>query len=452
MKPELGRRIGIPRRSCLTSTIAGLTLPMVLESRARAASVGRANKSTAVIQVWLGGEPSHIETYDPKPKAPAEYRGPFAAIQTSLPGVEICECLPRHARVMDQVAVIRSVHHDNNDHQHGLHWCLTGHFPETNPFRRSSHPSTGSITARVRGANQPGLPPYVRVGYTTDGKGRPWRELPYRAAYLGPGYDPMEVLTNRHSESYHVNNLDLVAEMTNDRLQERQALLKRFDMLRRHVDDGVATGAVDHFQQQALNLLTGGRAEAAFDLEREDSRLRDRYGRHRSGQTLLLARRLVEAGVTFVTVIEPGFGQVSGSYGWDMHKHIEKGMNKAAPGFDQAVTSLIEDLSDRGLDKDVMVLVWGEFGRTPRINDKGGRDHWAQVQSVLIAGGGFRMGQVIASSTAKGEVPQDRPIWIHDVLATLYHHLGIDPNQMFLNHAGRPVHILPQGTVISELL
>ena len=444
--------IGMSRRSFLTGTVAGLTLPRLLQARARAAQLGQRTKSTAVIQVWLGGGPSHFETYDPKPKAPAEFRGPFGAIQTKVPGLTICETLPQHARITDKVTLIRSVHHNNSDHQHGLHWCLTGHFPETNPSVRSTHPSTGSITSRVRGANQLGLPPYVRIGYTTDGDGRPWRELPYRAVYLGPGDDPMEVLKDRRSESYRVNNLDLVARMTVGRLLERQELLQRFDSFRRRVDAGVTMGAIDHFHQQALNMLTTGRAQNAFDLEAEDARLRDRYGRHRPGQTLMLARRLVEAGVTFVTVIEPGFGQVSGTFGWDMHRTIGNGMNKAGPPFDQAVTALIEDLNDRGLGKDVLVLVWGEFGRTPRINDKAGRDHWADVQSVLIAGGGFRMGQVIGSSTDKGEFPQDRPLWIYDVLATLYHHLGIDPEKTFPNHAGRPVPILPQGSVISELL
>ena len=452
MKSQPRRRSDTPRRTFLTGSLAGLTLPMLLEARAGAAEAGRAKKSTAVIQVWLAGGPSQFETYDPKPHAPAEYRGPFSTIDTNLPGVAISETLPRQARVMDKVAILRSVHHSDNDHQHGLHWCLTGHYPESNPTLRSSNPSTGSITSRLRGANRPGMPPYVRIGYTADGEGRAFRELPYRAAYLGPGDDPMEVLKDRHSASYRVDNLDLLAAMTAERWQDRRSLLRGFDRFRRRAEASIAMGALDHFQQQAVEMLTTGRAQAAFDLEAEDARLRDRYGRNWSGQTLLLARRLVEAGVTFVTVLENGFGPVSGTFGWDMHRTIANGMNKAAPGFDQAVTTLIEDLGERGLDRDVLVLVWGEFGRTPRVNAQAGRDHWGSLQSVLVAGGGLQMGQVIGCSTAKGEVPRDRPMWIYDVLATLYHHLGIDPTQTFPNHAGRPVTILPQGSVISELV
>jgi hypothetical protein len=403
-----------------------------------------------VIQVWLWGGASQLETYDPKPDAPAEYRGPYGTIPTSVPGLEISELLPRHARVMDRVAVLRSVHHKENDHQAGMHLCLTGHSPQKDPFVESSHPSVGSVVARTRGSNQRGLPPYVRIGWNPDEK--PWRDLPYRAATWGARYDPMELLTVAEEDSYRTSSLDLVAGLTTGRLEGRRALLKRFDSLRRRLDATGTMSTMDHFHRLATDMLTTEKARQAFDLEKEDPRLRDRYGRHRSGQTYLLARRLVEAGVTFVTVIDPGFGQVPNSYGWDMHHKLERGMEHCAPPFDQALTALIEDVHDRGLDRDVLVLVWGEFGRTPRINKFAGRDHWANLQSVLISGGGLRMGQVIGSSTDKGEVPRDRPLWAHDVLAMLYRHLGIDPRRTFPNDAGRPVFVLPKGEVIEELV
>ena len=253
-------------------------------------------------------------------------------------------------------------------------------------------------------------------------------------------------------DSYAINSLDLVAGLTAGRLEGRRTLLKRVDTLRRRLDATGTTSAMDHFHRLATDMLTSDRARVAFDLEREDPRLRDRYGRHRSGQTYLLARRLVEAGVTFVTVIDPGFGEVPNSYGWDMHHKLVRGMEHCAPPFDQALTALIEDLQDRGLNRDVLVLVWGEFGRTPRINKFAGRDHWTSLQSVLFAGGGLRMGQVLGSSTAKGEVPKDRPLSVPDVLTMLYRHLGIDPRQTFPDPAGRPVFVLPQGEVIDELV
>jgi len=197
-------------------------------------------------------------------------------------------------------------------------------------------------------------------------------------------------------------------------------------------------------------MLTGPRAREAFDLEQEDARTRERYGPTRPGQTALLSRRLVEAGATFVTVVDPGVGLSSS--GWDLHKRLEWGMNTACPRMDRAVTALVEDLFQRGLDKKVLLVVWGEFGRTPRINANAGRDHWADVQSVLIAGGGFRVGQVIGSSTSKGEIPKDRPLWPYDVVGTIYRHLGIDTEQTFVNTVGRPIAVLAQGRVIRELL
>jgi hypothetical protein len=439
--------------------VAGLTLPDILRERALARTGGAA-KETAIIQIWLGGAASHIETYDPKPDAPAEFRGPFRPIATNVPGVHICETLPLHARLMDRMVLLRSVHHTNSDHQHAMHWCLTGHSPAGNAFQRSYHPSSGSVAARVRGGRSI-LPPYVCIGYPLD-EPAPVRMLPHRAAYWGRSYDPFEILNQRTGDGkdpgldrdFHLSNLDLAAGLTADSLVHRRALVTGLNQLRRNADSAGET--LDSFQRAALDLLTGQRAREAFDLEREDPRIRQRYGMSRSGQATLLARRLVEAGVSFVTVIDPGVGLSSS--GWDLHTRLEWGMKVACPRMDTAVTALIEDLQQRGLDRQVLVVVWGEFGRTPRLNNGQpdnpipGRDHWAGVQSVLLAGGAFKMGQVIGSSTRHGEVPKDRPLGPEDVVATLYHHLGIAPHDSFPDPVGRPVPVLDRGQAIRELL
>jgi uncharacterized protein (DUF1501 family) len=454
-----GYRRVLSRRALLRAGVGGLSLPAILQARELAASEGRTPPDTAVIQYWLGGAASHIETYDPKPAAPAEFRGPFRPIATNLPGVHICETLPRHARIMDKVAVIRGLHHDNSDHQHGMHWCQTGHDARVNgvdPFKGSSHPAMGSVAARLFEGELPALPSYVHIGYPLDLV--PGRHFPHSAAYLGPAYDPFTVLDQRTGDGkdpgldrdFEVRNFDLCAGLTPQTLADRRGLLTGFDRLRRRLDQPGVVDALDHFHRSALDILTGSRARAAFDLEQEDARTLERYGPSRPGQTALLARRLVEAGVRFVTVVDPGVGLSSS--GWDLHTQLEWGMNLACPRMDSAVTALIEDLHERGLARQVLVVVWGEFGRTPRINKDGGRDHWADVQSALVAGGGYRMGQVIGSSNARGEVPQDRPLWPYDVVATIYHHLGIDSDSTLPNRAGRPIPLLERGRVIRELV
>jgi len=446
------------QRRGLLQAVAGLTLPGIFRARASAARTG---SNTAVIQIWLGGAASHIETYDPKPDAPAEFRGPFRAIASNVPGVHLCETLPRHARIMDKVVLLRSVHHTQNDHQHAMHWCLTGHPPAVNAFQRSSHPSTGSVAARCRGTAARVLPPYVCMVYPLD-EPAPVRMLPHRAAYWASSYDPYEILNQRTGDGkdpgldrdFRLRSLDPATGLTAGTLVQRRALVSRLNQLRREAD--AAGESLDAFQHAAFDLLTGQRARQAFDLEQEDPRVRARYGPSRSGQTALLARRLVEAGVNFVTVIDPGVGLSSS--GWDLHTRLEWGMNLACPRMDSAVTALVEDLRQRGLDCQVLVVVWGEFGRTPRLNNgepgnpAPGRDHWAGVQSVLLAGGDFKMGQVIGSSTRHGEVPKDRPIRPEDVVATMYHHLGIEPEHTFPDPVGRPIPVLERGAVIRELL
>jgi hypothetical protein len=300
------------------------------------------------------------------------------------------------------------------------------------------------------------MPSYVHIGYPLDLV--PGRHFPHSAAHLGGAYDPFTILDKRTGDGtdpgldrdFQMRNLDLVSGLIPAALADRRRLLARFEELQRAAEQEGRLDSLGHFHQVAFDLLTRPQARSAFDLEKEDARTRERYGATRPGQTALLARRLVEAGVPFVTVVDPGVGLSSS--GWDLHQRLEWGMNLACPRMDRAVTALIQDLHQRRLDKKVLLVVWGEFGRTPRINQGAGRDHWADVQSVLIAGGGYRMGQVIGSSTAKGEVPKDRPLWPYDVVATIYHHLGIETELAFNNHAGRPIPVLSKGAVIRELL
>jgi hypothetical protein len=417
---------------------AGLSLPQLLKSRAIAREAGATPRDTAVIQIWLGGGPTHFETYDPKPDAPAEYRGPFGPISTCLSGVQICETLPRHAEILDKVAILRSVYHNSADHDAGMYFCVTGKATK-------NQPATGSYTARIRGANRPGLPAYVHLGF------QPVTNFVFvpnfKASYLGGGYDPFYIIDDPSAAKFQVPNLQLADGMSLDRLGDRRALLGHFDRLRRNSDRSGAIESMDQFGRAAFDMVTGAAAREAFDLSREDQRTRERYGRHRWGQSCLLARRLVEAGVTFVTVnFDPH------SFSFDMHVDVKRGMQSAGPRMDSAIPALIADLHERGMDRQVMVIVWGEFGRTPQVNAAGGRDHWGQVMSVLLAGGGLRVGQVIGSSTSKGEVPKDRPIVPYDVLATMYRHLGIDPYTTFSDHSGRPQPLLNEGTVITELV
>ena len=446
------------RRAFLSAGMGGLSMPAILQAQALGGTIGEAPSDTAVIQYWLNGAASHFETYDPKPDAPAEIRGPFNPISTNVPGVHICETLPLHARLMDKVTIIRSMRHDNSDHQHGMHWCQTGHDAKahgTNPFKKSSHPSSGSLVAMLRGPNHPGLPPYVLIGYPLDDQGI-HRYYPHRAAYLGVRYNPLEILKQRtgdgkdpsQDKDFRVRSLAPIEGLTRKKLVERRKLLTQFDQLREPLDQ-TGTGSWQHFHKSAFDLVTGAETGAAFDLEQEDTKTRRRYGLNRSGQTALLARRLVEAGVTFVTVIDPGVGLSSS--GWDLHKKLEWGMNTCCPRMDQAVTTLIEDLHERGLNKKVLVVVWGEFGRTPKINANAGRDHWGDLQSMMLAGGNYQHGQVIGSSTAKGEIPKDRPLWPYDVVATMYHHLGIDPHLTPQTPVGRAAPLLEKGEVIREL-
>jgi hypothetical protein len=421
----------------------------LLRARAAARTDGRdASRDGSVILIWLDGGPPQHETYDPKPEAPAEFRGPLKAIPTALPGVQLSELLPQHARLLDRMSLIRSMYHDNGDHFAAAHWMLTGYLGSNAADLPPQYPSAASIIAKIKGPKKSGIPAYVGLP-TTHSVGL----VPgyHGAAYLGVGYNPFAADGDPNSEGYQVPNLALASGVDLARAQDRRGLLGAFDHARRDADASGLMRGLDRFDQEAFSIVLGHAARRAFDLSKEDPRLRDRYGRHEWCQSALLARRLIEAGVRFVTLTFSG---------WDFHSSLESGMKRVLPLIDSAVGSLVEDLECRGLLDSTTVIVMGEFGRTPRMNTTGvpgsdpvpGRDHWGNVMSVLVAGGGFARGAIIGASNAKGEVPRDRPVRPQDFVVTLYQQLGISPETSFNNRAGRPISIGSDGHVIRELL
>jgi hypothetical protein len=390
--------------------------------------------------IWLDGGPTHMETFDPKPNAPAEYRGPQKPVATSVPGVQINENLPRTARLMHHLAILRSMHHTTGDHFAGAHWMLTGYHGSTAARLDPMYPSAGSITARLRGPNQPGLPAYVAVPIAASVGLVPGYNS---GAYLGTAFNPFQTGGDPNQPNFSVRNLSLPTGVTLEQMEDRRQMLYTFDQIRRDIDRTGTMDSIDKFQAEAVEMITGPRARKAFAIGEEDPRLRDRYGRHNWGQSCLLARRLVEAGVTFVTVHMGG---------WDDHSAIDQAMKNKLPRLDAAIAGLVEDLVQRGLFERTAICVCGEFGRTPKVNDGAGRDHWGQAMSVLMGGGGMKQGVVVGATTEKGEYPKDRPLGPEDMLATLYHVLGIDTKRTFHDASGRPHPILNKGEAIRELV
>ncbi len=447
---QLACRPGHSRRTFLRTLLTGgtaLALPNLDWLRA-ASPANPARRDTAVIQVWLGGGPAHLDTYDLKPEAPEGFRSPFRPICTRVPGLDVCELMPRQARIMDRFAVLRSLHHDHNGpHVPAIHCMQTGHLVQR---FTPSRPSVGSVTARARGANRPGLPPYVHIG--TDPKHLVEAPPMFDSAYLGTRYMPMKIRCDGEREAWgplvrlSTPSIELPLDMDPTRLTARGRLQQQLDRLSREVEAG-RMDALDPYYQNAFRLLTSARGRDAFDLTREDPRVRDRYGMSAWGQAALLSRRLVEAGVTFVTL-----NMDSSSLCFDHHENLKTKCEQQLPVYDQMLTALIDDLVERGLYERVLVLVWAEFGRSPRINAQGGREHWGNAAFALLGGAGLRTGQVIGSTTAKGEVPNERAVLPCDVLATVYHVLGIDPHQAFADATNRPLPILSQGEPIRELL
>lgn len=414
-------------------TLGGFTLPNLL--RARAEQIAVSQKKKSVILVWLAGGPSHIDMYDLKPNAPAEFRGEFKPIDTSVPGIQFGEHLPLQAKIADKISIVRSAYHTNAGHGMGSQWMLTGYQP-TIEVNDNLYPATGSVVARMKGPNEPGVPAYVNLPRILSlGK----------AAYLGASYNPFAPENDPNQANFQVRNLKLPGRVDSARLDRRKELLKDLDGIRRDIDTKGDLLGLDTFYRDAMEMVTNTKAQQAFDINREAPALRDKYGRHDLGQCCLLARRLVEAGVTFVTIQAGG--------GWDTHgnnfKQLKDGL---LPKYDQATSALISDLYDRGEQDDVLVMTFGEFGRTPRINKDAGRDHWPGAMSILYAGGGLKMGQAIGTTNATAEYPTSKPYTPGCVLSTMYHMLGIDHHHPFMDQAQRPMPILSEGEPIRELV
>ncbi len=446
------------------SGFASLSLPGLMRLRAQAAAP--ASERTAIILVWLRGGCSHLDTWDPKPDASSDFRSPYTPINTNVPGTIVTELLPRISQMAHRFNLLRSVAHTGGGHPAGSLQVLAGDTAaqdKTKPVL----PDWMSIANYLRYDPARKLPNYITVNpvdrydsFTIAG-----------ATYLGPSYEPFRVTGDPSQPNFEVPNVGIKDKELAARLSSRVTLREKLDGLRRDIDATGELAALDNFDKAAVNLLTSPRAQHAFDLSEEPDALRDRYGRNQWGQQCLMARRLVEAGVEIITTEFDGplCGRVAN---WDDHAvnhHVFQAIKHRAPFFDQAVSALVEDVYQRGLDKRVMVVVTGEFGRTPRISHvassgggvasgaKGtvqpGRDHWPRANTMLFAGGGMQTGQVIGKTDPRGEDPVDRRVGPGDFLATIYHHLGINAEQVAIpNFSGRPIPILPHGKPIPELL
>jgi hypothetical protein len=418
----------------------GLSLHQLLRSEARAAEQGISRSKKSIILIWQHGGPSQLDTFDMKPDAPLEVRGPYRPIATSLKGLEVSELCPEQAKVMDRCTVIRSFTHGDGDHWAAAHWMLTGRKGATGSDRPPRQPSIGAVASHLLGPCRPGV--LASVNMNDGGFGY------HGAAWLGVAHNPF-----RYGEFSYGNeagrlpsgdhkSFSLANGLSEDRILNRVSLQKQIDSLRRKVDGNAAFENADRIDQQALDILLTGKTREAFDLTKESPKTRELYGEGWGEQTLL-ARRLIEAGVRFVSV-NTGY--------WDDHGNIKRALDKKMPKHDRAVGALISDLSERGMLDDTLVITAGEFGRTPKINDQAGRDHWPQAQSILLAGGGFRHGQIIGSTNKHAEHPTSRPVKVEDFCAILYHALGLDPQQTIVDHSGRPMHLLPAGEVPRELI
>ncbi|MFN5744165.1 MAG: DUF1501 domain-containing protein [Planctomyces sp.] len=406
--------------------LSSVSLSTLLQQKSLAAEQGQRTSDKSVIWLWLSGGPTHVETFDPKMTAPAEYRSVTGEVQTNLPGVTLGGNFQKMSQVADRMAFVRSFAHTNSGHSGGTHYVMTGYDHRladngANPNR----PFLGSIVSRIRGTNHPntGIPTYVRLGgIYADGP-----------AFLGTAFGPF------YPAGEARRNMSLTVDQ--NRLSNRRSMLDGIDTVRRDIDRKGLMEGLDSFEQQAFNLILS-RSQQAFDMKFEDPRVVDRYGRG-LGEQLLLARRLCEAGCGFVTV---NYG------GWDMHGNIKQEMDRRGPEVDTAVSALVEDLDQRGMLENVLLVISGEFGRTPKINGSGGRDHWAPLSTLAFAGGGLKMGQVVGESAEKVDVPKTTPITPQDLMATVFDVLGFDKRIQFTNQSGRPTYMIETGRPIEELV
>ena len=418
---------GIQRRNFLKLGAfgAGLSLSDMLRVRASAApaqSLSSGGRPKSAIMIYLPGGPSTIDMYDLKPDAPAEFRGEFKPINTNVSGIQISEHFPMQAKMMDKLSIVRSL--VAND-EHSDSYVMTGYTEQVNrAATQGQHPSFGSVMSKLRDG-QSDIPPFVSLRGMS---------LGCEPGFLGVAHRAFT------SEGTGLDNLKL-RNTTASKLQDRKSLLSSFDTIRRDIDKGTTMGGMDAFTGRAFDMISTGTAHKALDLKNEDPRVLDRY---KNVEAFLKARRLVEAGVGCVTL----------SYGgWDTHSNNFKTLKQQLPELDRGIANLIQDLHDRGMEDDVVTVVWGEFGRTPKINmSDAGRDHWSPAMSALVAGGGLKMGQVVGSTNARAEYPKDRPYKVPQLLATLYQAIGIDPSMTFPDGTGRPMYILENRDPVSELL
>jgi hypothetical protein len=437
--------------------MAGLTLPGLLRHQAQASAGKRTGKS--VILLWMAGGPSHIDTWDPKPNQPPENRGPFGVLRTRVPGVLVCEHLPKQAAMMDRFTLVRSVDARGSNHEPNTVFQTGNRDAEARTNAQARHyPAIGSIVAKHHGPNHPLMPAYAAFL-------RSRTHLAF-AGYLGKRYDPFLANTAAKLPIYDLVGRDtgklsepalfrLPRELSHDRLADRRGLVRQLDRLRRDLGDA---DALDRYGQQAMDLLVGRRMQEALDLSREPERTRDRYGKHLWCQQALLARRMVEAGVAFVT-LDLSYHTASGT--WDTHGDnippyggISKGLQPLLPLLDHLLTTLVEDLAQRGKLDDVLILAMGEFGRTPKLGTQGstdGRDHWPYVLTMCLAGGGLRHGQVIGSTEKDGGQIATRPVSPADLAATIYRHMGVPLDTEYLDGIGRPMAAVYNGRPIAEL-
>jgi Protein of unknown function (DUF1501) len=447
---------GITRREFMQiggSTILGLTLADLLQLKATNTTTSPAS-ARAVIFLWLWGGPSQLETWDPKPNAPMEYRGPFTTIPTRVPGTRICELFPQIADWTDRLAILRSLHTTSNDHGVAGTVGLTGSSLGSVNLGGASaagsvRPCTGSIVARARGFRGQ-MPPFMVVGGRLHQGKRPITGE--GGGTLGALYDPFRLVYDPQHGT-RIPALQLPDNLSPERLQNRQQLLRSLDQARRSIDTGNQR-TIDDYRAQALALLTAPDALRMFDLSQERPELADRYGRTRFGQSCLLARRLVEHGVPFVQVNWSDHVEAeedAGDGGWDNHyRHFQIMQDRQAPWLDQTLPALLTDLHERRLLASTLVVAIGEFGRTPLINDKAGRDHWEHCYSALVAGGGVRGGQVIGRSDKIAAYPATRGYYPADLGATIYRALGVDPASEVRDQLGRPLQ-LNRGEIMTAL-
>ena len=443
--------------------LAGLSLPRLLEVRAEAAASARSMSHKSVILLWMTGGPSHIDTWDPKPDRPENNRGPFGPVATALPGTFICEHLPKQAAMLDRFTLIRSVdcrkssHEPNQVMQAGNREAA----PRTNP-KGDQYPAIASIVARYRGANHPAMPPYVAFMKTHSHiawggwLGKQYDPFIGNKAAVFPEYDLLGKPLNRTTGA---DLFTLPGQLNFDRLSDRRMLMQDLDRIRTGLDRTGAMKAVDAYGRQAYDMVLGGRAQRAFDITAEPEKSRERYGDHLWCQQALVARRLVEAGVSFVTL---DLSYHTGSGTWDNHGipggvygGISKGLRPLLPLFDHLITTLVNDLEDRGLLDEVLVIAMGEFGRTPNMGTQGsvdGRNHWPVVMSMCLAGGGLRHGQVIGASTRDGGAIKERPVTPADLAATIYRHMDVPLDGTYFDDRGRPRYFVEEnGQPLSEL-